>query len=50
VRVDSARNSKSGGTGLGLAITKTLIQKQGGTINLETDTNKGCIFTITFKK
>ncbi len=50
VRVDSARNSKSGGTGLGLAITKTLIQKQGGTIDLETDTNKGCIFTITFKK
>ncbi|MCY6354969.1 HAMP domain-containing sensor histidine kinase [Clostridium sp. ZS2-4] len=50
VRVDSARNYKSGGTGLGLAITKTLIQKQGGTIELETDTDKGCIFTITLKK
>ncbi|MCY6370734.1 HAMP domain-containing sensor histidine kinase [Clostridium ganghwense] len=49
VRVDSARNSKSGGTGLGLAITKTLIKKHGGSIDLETDKSMGCKFTITLK-
>ncbi len=46
VRVDEARNSKSGGTGLGLAITKSIIEKHGGTISIESDTGKGTKFTI----
>ncbi|WMJ81049.1 HAMP domain-containing sensor histidine kinase [Clostridium sp. MB40-C1] len=50
VRVDSSRNSKSGGTGLGLAITKTIIEKHGGTLRLDTDKGKGCKFTIILKK
>jgi len=45
-RVDSARNSQTGGTGLGLAITKTIIEKHNGQISLETETGKGCKFTI----
>ncbi|WP_034867816.1 HAMP domain-containing sensor histidine kinase [Clostridium lundense] len=50
VRVDSSRNSKSGGTGLGLAITKTIIEKHGGKIVLESDKNQGCKFIITLNK
>lgn len=50
VRVDSSRNSKSGGTGLGLAITKTIIEKHGGEIKLESNINKGCKFIVTLKK
>lgn len=50
VRVDSSRNSKSGGTGLGLAITKTIIEKHGGKIALESDKNQGCKFIITLNK
>lgn len=50
VRVDSSRNSKSGGTGLGLTITKTIINKHGGNIFLDSDINKGVKFTIILNK
>ncbi|ERI95073.1 ATPase/histidine kinase/DNA gyrase B/HSP90 domain protein [Clostridiales bacterium oral taxon 876 str. F0540] len=46
VRVDASRNSESGGTGLGLAISKEIIEKHRGTIELQSDTNKGCKFII----
>ncbi|MBU3208087.1 HAMP domain-containing sensor histidine kinase [Clostridium algidicarnis] len=46
VRVDASRNHKSGGTGLGLAISKSLIEMHNGSINLESDLNKGTKFTI----
>lgn len=48
VRNDKARNSKTGGSGLGLAIAKKIVEAHGGTIRLETDTNKGCSYKITF--
>lgn len=47
VRVDDSRNSKSGGNGIGLAIAKDIIEKHNGTIELNSDINKGCTFTIT---
>ncbi|RCK42068.1 cache domain-containing protein [Thalassospira profundimaris] len=34
------------GTGLGLSITKTLIDRQGGTLAVESEPGKGTIFTI----
>ena len=35
VRLDEARNSKTGGSGLGLAITKKIIELHGGTIEAD---------------
>ena len=46
VRGDESRNT-SGGSGLGLAITKKIVSLHGGEINLVSDINKGCKFTIT---
>lgn len=37
---------KFGGTGLGLSISKNLIQNMGGSIMLESETNKGTKFTV----
>jgi signal transduction histidine kinase len=50
VRVDSARNSKTGGTGLGLAIVEKIIAAHGGSISLKTDEKCGCEFVITLPK
>lgn len=40
---------KNEGTGLGLAIVKKIVNMHSGEIYLETDINKGCIFTIILK-
>ena len=50
VRADKARNSQTGGTGLGLAIVEKIITAHGGNINLKTDRNRGCEFTIRLPK
>lgn len=39
-------NTKSTGTGLGLYIVKTSIEKLGGTLNVESENNKGSLFTV----
>lgn len=44
-RGDPSRSS-TGGTGLGLAITKTIFEKHGGSIMLDTSYKEGCRFII----
>lgn len=46
-QVDSKRNRNIEGTGLGLAISKQLLQLMGGNILVESQYEKGSIFTCT---
>lgn len=45
VRVDKARNSKTGGTGLGLSITKRILNKHNGDIRI-LDSREGTNFEV----
>ncbi len=45
-RVDKARARDMGGTGLGLAIAKEIIERNGGSISVESEYMKGSEFTI----
>ena len=49
-RVDKARWRESGGAGLGLSIARWAVEAHGGTIALESELNKGCIFRITLPR
>jgi signal transduction histidine kinase/ActR/RegA family two-component response regulator len=44
-QLDPVRNKKIVGTGLGLVITKRLCAMMGGTITVESEYNKGSVFT-----
>ena len=46
-RVDKSR--KGGGTGLGLAIVKHIVKIFNGEISIDSELNKGSIFTVTIK-
>jgi signal transduction histidine kinase len=46
-RVDPARSRELGGTGLGLAIVKHLVQSLKGRVEVESEPEKGTIFTLT---
>jgi len=45
-RVDKSRSRELGGTGLGLAIVKHIVQRHGGSMNIESDAEKGTDFSI----
>ncbi|MCK1976975.1 HAMP domain-containing histidine kinase [Jeotgalicoccus huakuii] len=48
-RAEHSRNSKTGGSGLGLAIVKEIIEKHGGTVELESDFGVGTTVIITME-
>jgi len=48
--VDKGRSRDAGGTGLGLAIVKHIAQAHGGKVTVESEPNKGSVFTIHLPK
>ncbi|MBJ6360378.1 sensor histidine kinase [Paenibacillus sp. GCM10012307] len=48
-RVNKSRNRKTGGVGLGLSLVKTIIEKHGWKISVDSIAGLGSAFTITFK-
>ena len=46
-RVDKARSRKSGGTGLGLSIVRSMVERNGGTICVDSTVGTGSTFTLT---
>ncbi len=49
-RVDKARSRDMGGTGLGLAIVKHIVQRHGGTIELDSQLGAGATFICRFPR
>lgn len=47
-RVDKARSRKTGGAGLGLSIVRNLIERNGGSICVNSIVGEGTTFTVTF--
>jgi len=46
---DSSTTKEFGGTGLGLAISKNIIELQNGILNVQSEENKGSLFTFELK-
>ena len=47
-RVDKARSRKSGGSGLGLSIVRNMVERNEGTIRVDSVYGQGSTFTVTF--
>ena len=42
------RSRKSGGSGLGLSIVRNMVERNGGTISVESEIGHGSTFTVMF--
>ena len=49
-RTDKSRNRETGGYGLGLSLCKTIIEAHGGTIDVQSNTGKGAMFSLHLPK
>lgn len=49
-RADKSRNRDTGGTGLGLAIAKAIVSAHGGSIDVQSELNRGSRFIVTLPK
>ena len=47
-RVDKARSRSTGGSGLGLSIVRSMVERNKGTIRVESEENSGTIFYLCF--
>jgi two-component system phosphate regulon sensor histidine kinase PhoR len=47
-RVDGSRSRETGGTGLGLSIVKHVMQRHGGTIDVDSEPDQGSRFRLVF--
>ncbi|RDH83923.1 MAG: phosphate regulon sensor histidine kinase PhoR [endosymbiont of Galathealinum brachiosum] len=47
-RVDEGRSREKGGTGLGLAIVKQILDRHGAVLQIESEINKGTVFSCYF--
>ena len=47
-RVDKARSRQTGGSGLGLSIVKSIVERNGGTIHVDSTPGEGSVFTVVF--
>jgi len=48
-QVDDTHTREYGGTGLGLTISRNLVEKLGGTLEVESEENQGSLFTFDLK-
>lgn len=49
-RIDKARSKKTGGFGLGLAMVKTIVDKHGATIHVQSQIGEGTCFILRFAR
>jgi CheY-like chemotaxis protein len=46
-QADSSMTRKYGGTGIGLALSKEIVQRMGGSIQMESEEGRGSVFSFT---